>query len=177
MRGRRWSTDEDNELICHWLYGSSVDLISAQLGRSRKGVYTRVKKLRDAGELPAPETRYGDGSGVAPCASCQYRFIQSTSWHRYCSRACVNAAHRVPKEQWQIDGLCPKCKQHPKATRPNGKTRSWCRQCESKQKAEYLRTEAGKETMRRYQRSEKGRAKLREKARKQYHKNKAAHDA
>lgn len=46
--------------------------------------------------------------------------------------------------------LCPRCKSRERAPRRTGGFRSWCRQCESSQKTEYCRTEAGKEVQRRW---------------------------
>lgn len=59
---------------------------------------------------------------------------------------------------YRKDGICPRCGVNPRAVRPDGRPRGWCRPCETDQKIEYLRTEAGKATMRRYAVSAKGKA-------------------
>lgn len=46
--------------------------------------------------------------------------------------------------------LCPRCKTNERAPRRTGGFRSWCRSCESSQKVEYCRTEAGRATYRRW---------------------------
>lgn len=70
--------------------------------------------------------------------------------------------------------ICPKCGINPRplrnaVTKTGGTHRGTCRSCESKQKAEYYRTEAGKDTSRRYLESEKGRVASRRAALKFYY--------
>lgn len=46
--------------------------------------------------------------------------------------------------------LCPRCQQQPRAPRRTGGYRSWCRACESAQKADYMKTPPGRAAMRRW---------------------------
>jgi hypothetical protein len=50
----------------------------------------------------------------------------------------------------RTDGICPRCNTNLRAVRSSGKLRSWCGPCESKQKTQYMASDAGRATMRRY---------------------------
>lgn len=47
-------------------------------------------------------------------------------------------------------GICPRCRTNPRHPRPDGRLRSWCKQCESQQKGDYARTPAGRATYQRW---------------------------
>lgn len=47
--------------------------------------------------------------------------------------------------------ICPRCDTNPRAARPDGRLRGWCKQCEAKQKVAYNNSEAGKAAMDKYQ--------------------------
>lgn len=49
----RWTSREDEMLICLIKCGASAERIAARLGRTKEGIYQRRRKLRKAGALPA----------------------------------------------------------------------------------------------------------------------------
>lgn len=52
--------------------------------------------------------------------------------------------------RYHYDNKCPRCRTRPRKPRFDGSgVRSWCGPCEVAQKADYQRTEAGRETVRR----------------------------
>lgn len=103
---------------------------------------------------------YLPGQAVVPCAQCGqpiYRRGASGLGHRkYCSEDCYRDGSRLLRREQRgqsprrADGICPRCNTNPRPLRPNGKRRGWCNPCEAKQKAEYMRSEAGQATMQRY---------------------------
>lgn len=60
----------------------------------------------------------------------------------------------MPRKRTEV---CTKCGgSGERRLRANGVPISWCRSCESRQKSEYIKTDAGKAAIRKYQRSENG---------------------
>jgi endogenous inhibitor of DNA gyrase (YacG/DUF329 family) len=101
---------------------------------------------------------YLPGVAEAPCAICgtlMNRRLAGQGHRKFCSPACKHeggirrerAKGVMPK---RLDGICPKCNVHPRPRRPDGGLRGWCLHCEVVQKGEYLKTEAGKATVRRW---------------------------
>ncbi len=158
---RRWTPDDDTRLIALARHYIDVDTIAADLDRTRRAVQGRIDILRAAGRLSTPPAlayRPHDGDRV-PCAVCGIRFTRTRVTARYCSEDCVNCSKRIEDPVHRRDGICPRCGVNPRPPRASGTgLRGWCRPCESAQKTEYMRTDAGKATMRRYLASDKGQA-------------------
>lgn len=104
---------------------------------------------------------YLPGQPDVPCAICGTVFNRrgsSGAGHRkFCSPECQKEGNRRAKresrgykERRADIHICPKCGVNPRRERPDGRLRGWCLQCESAQKAEYQRTDAGKATLARY---------------------------
>lgn len=54
LRGcTRWTSREDEMLICMIKNGASSAMIAQKLGRTAEGVYQRRRRLRKSGVLPA----------------------------------------------------------------------------------------------------------------------------
>lgn len=157
-----WTDQDDTQLIVLWELDADTDAIAARLRRSRKAVYNRVQVLRAKGLIFAPAGAYRPNAGSrVPCEQCGTLFTRCRVTQRLCgAKECKLAACRVPESTVRRDGICPRCGTNPRPRRPDGRLRGWCRPCESKQKAQYCRTEAGKATYRRWSTSEKGRAAL-----------------
>ncbi len=173
----RWTPAEDENLIRWWHAGLPVRRIGAALGRSERGVWARVKKLRALGRIdPLPNAYLPDAGPVVPCAVCGSPFTRVRVVQRLCpERACRLAAARKSRDPHAPPpGMCPRCRVNPKAPRRSGGTRSWCRSCETKQKAQYQATPAGKATLRRYYQSHKGRQAQRQAAARYAARKKAA---
>lgn len=156
----RWTDDDTDRLVAWWTFGLNVHSIAAELDRSVSAIHHKVQALRATNRLGAPQQAYLPERGYhqVPCVSCGILFDRARVTARYCSSDCVRAAARTPNPKNRTDGICPRCGINPRAARSDGRLRGWCRPCESAQKAEYLRTDAGKAVMRRYLRSAKGKA-------------------
>jgi hypothetical protein len=154
----RWTAEEDTTLIKLWKQGWVVDFVAEQLGRTRKSIWRRVHRLRRAGQLPPPALAYLPGETTVPCPVCGYVFAHIRVTQKYCSLICTNVANRVQEPTMRKGGLCPRCGEGPRPTRSDGTLRGWCRPCESAQKVEYMKTDAGKAVLKRYAQSEKGKS-------------------
>lgn len=159
---RRWTLQEEQWLTrMVYLRQAKISAIAAKLGRTPKAIQQRIAKLRADGQLPASATAYFPGEPYVPCVICGEEFFRSRGpglgdWRKYCSKECATRGQRVdPQRDYTI---CPRCKEQPRGLRPDGRMRGWCRKCESAQKTEYQRTEAGKATWRRYYYKRTGRA-------------------
>ena len=62
----------------------------------------------------------------------------------------LRAARRLVRRVRYRQPICPRCKINRKTERSDGRLRSWCRDCENKQKHEYNHSPAGKANTRRY---------------------------
>ncbi len=147
----RWTPEDDARLIDWWAAGLPPDVIAAGLSRTRRAVYRRVERLRAAGQLGAPSNAYLPGSGtVVPCVNCGQSFTRIRVTQSLCSHQCDLDYHRTGRTVTRGDGICPRCGVNPRPARPTGLLRSWCRPCETAQKSEYMRSDAGKAAWRRW---------------------------
>jgi len=155
----RWSVTDDRALVKWWNLGAHVDVIAGKLGRSRKAVWNRVIRLRQAGLIPQTTLAYQPGGGdTVPCTVCGNDFTRIRITQKICSKTCRTASRHVAEPKIRTDGICPRCQERPRVARPSGRLRSYCRECENAMVKEYFRTEAGKATAERYRTSERGKA-------------------
>lgn len=104
---------------------------------------------------------YMPGQPEVPCAICgtvfSRRGMSGAGGRKWCSPECRKEGLRLadrerkgrPRRRPDIH-ICPRCHVNPRRERPDGTLRGWCLQCESKQKAEYLKTPAGRATLQRF---------------------------
>lgn len=155
---RPWTRQQDDELIGYVRRYIDPGYIAQRMGRTPKAIEHRVQKLRAIGRLTTPAVmayRPEDGR-TTRCVVCDTRFTRARVTQRYCGHRCSLVADRVPEPTVRSDGICPRCGERPRKARPGGGLRGWCAPCESKQKTQYMRTEAGKAAMARYLATEKG---------------------
>lgn len=151
----RWTPEEDIILLEVWEATHSYAKASeAVKKRSIKAVHHRIARLRKKNTDIFTFT-YLPGEIIVPCAypRCTNTFerpVGSGHGHeKYCSKECRLASRRTGDPDRDLT-LCPRCKENPRTIRPDGRKRGWCKKCESKQKTEYARTEAGKQTRHRW---------------------------
>lgn len=103
---------------------------------------------------------YLPGQADVPCAVCGTVFNRrgagGQGHRKWCSPDCRKEGKRLwGRERMghsprRADGVCPRCNTNPRVARPDGRLRGWCGPCEAAQKAEYMKSPAGLETLRRF---------------------------
>jgi endogenous inhibitor of DNA gyrase (YacG/DUF329 family) len=104
---------------------------------------------------------YLPGQAVVPCAICEKpidrRGASGQGHRKWCSPECrregsrIRDRERMGHQARRLDiHLCPRCKVNLRVLRPDGRKRGWCGPCEAAQKADYMRSPAGKLVVKRY---------------------------
>jgi hypothetical protein len=164
--GTGWTPEDDSVLIGNRSNGIPDKLTAQELGRTRKATQARAVKLIAQGLIVS--STYRQGEKVVPCAICGTSIDRTgtggKAHAKFCSKECKREhgrqrgdAHRraLGQRKTRKDGICPNCGVNP---RPfvTSRLRGWCKPCESAQKAEYMRSPAGKATYARWYHSAKG---------------------